>query len=382
MGSSAIRAGEAFIELTTRDTKLAKGLLNAQAQLKTFGNAVNDIGMKFTAMTAAMTVSLGFVTKNFADFDDQMRIAKAKSEATEAEFEKMTELARKLGRETSYTAAQVAQGMAAMAAGGFKAEAIMKSIGDFMNLDRATSMNNLAESIRYATAAMNSFGLSAADASRISDVLTATANGSSQNMTDLGEALSAVGPNAKMSNATLEDTCAMLGVLANMGIKGSMAGTALAKTFQRLAAGKGLNVLREKGIDATDGKGNLRNMRDILIDIAKVTQKMGSAEKLAFLTEVFDVRGLKGGGVLSGELKSIDAMMEKIAKSGGLAKKTAQEMDSGIGGALRKFNSALSDVGLEIGKIVGEYIRPYMDAIGGVLNHISEWAKANKEILN
>lgn len=380
MGSSAIRAGEAFIELTTRDTKLAKGLLNAQAQLKTFGNAVNDIGMKFTAMTAAMTVSLGFVTKNFADFDDQMRIAKAKSEATEAEFEKMTELARKLGRETSYTAAQVAQGMAAMAAGGFKAEAIMKSIGDFMNLDRATSMNNLAESIRYATAAMNSFGLSAADASRISDVLTATANGSSQNMTDLGEALSALGANANMSNVTLEDTCAMLGVLANMGIKGSAAGTALARTFQRLVSGKGVAVLDEKKIK-TSVNGNLRNMRDILTDIAKVTQKMGSAEKLAFLTEVFDVRGLKGGGVLSGELKSIDAMMEKIAKSGGLAKKTAQEMDSGIGGALRIFNSALSDVGLEIGKIVGEYIRPYMDAIGGVLNHISEWAKANKVII-
>lgn len=381
MSTSSVRAGEAFIELTTKDTKLVKGLLAAQARLKAFGTAVNDIGMKLVGITGMISIPLAFITKNFADFDDQMRVVAAKTGATKEELEQLTETAKKLGRETSFSASQVASGMAAMAASGFKTGEIMKSIGDFMNLDRATSMNNLSESIRYAGSAMNSFGLSASDASRIADVLTITANASAQNLTDLGEAIIAVGPSAKMSNATLEDTCAMLGVLANMGIKGTTAGTALAKTFQRLAAGKGLDVLKGKGIGTTDSQGNLRNMRDILIDISKVTKTMGSAEKLAFLTEVFDVRGLKGGGALSGELKNIDEMMSKIANSGGVAAETARQMDSGIGGSFRSFMSAVEGVGLEIGNIIGDYIRPYLAAITNSLRTIAEWVKMHKEVV-
>jgi TP901 family phage tail tape measure protein len=381
MGSSSIRAGQAYIELTTKDSKLVKGLANAQLRLKAFGASVTDLGAKFAGLFAAMAVPLGFVTKNFADFDDQMRLFQGLTGIADDKLEDLTETARKLGRETSYTAAQVAAGMVALARMGFTADEVNRSIKNFMNLDRATGMKDLGMSAEIAAAAMRSFGMSAASTSRIADVLTATANGSSQTLTDVGEALKMAAPNARMANATLEDTCAMLGVLANMGIKGSMAGAALAKTFQRLASGKGVAVLEGKGIQTKDANGNLRNMRDILTDIAKVTKTMGTADKIAFLTDVFDVRGVKGGGLIAGNLKDLDAMIDKIAKSGGLAEETARKMDSGIGGAFRIFNAALSDVGLEIGKIVGEYIRPYMDAIGGVLNHISKWAKENKEII-
>ena len=381
MAMGSIRAGRAFIELSTDDTKLTKGLLSAQAKLKAFGASVTDLGTKFAALTAAIAVPMGMITKNFVDFDDQMRIAMAKSEATDEEFKKLTDTAKKLGRETSYTAAQVAQGMATMATMGFKTDAIIKSIADFMNLDRATAMNDLAMSAEIAATAMKSFGLAVSDTRRVSDVLTATANGSAQNLTDIGEAMKSAASQANIANVSLEDTCAMLGVLANLGIKGSMAGTALSKTFQRLASGKGVAILEGKGIKTKDANGNLRDMRDILIDIAKVTKTMGNADKIAFLTDVFDVRGSKGGGVIAGNMKDLDAMMEKIAKSGGLAENTAKRMDSGIGGTFRLLLSAVESVKLELGEIIGNFIRPYLAAITNVLGAMAKWVKANRGVV-
>ena len=381
MSTSAVRAGQAYIELTTKNAKLVKGLQNAQAQLKAFGTAVNSLGKKFVGVAAGLALPLGYITKNFAGFDDQMRLVQAITGATDADLAKLTETAKKLGRETSYTATQVASGMVALSRMGFTVNEVNGSIKDFMNLDRATGMNDLGMSAEIGAAAMRSFGLAASDSTRIADTLTATANGSAQTLGDLGEALKMAAPNARQANATLEDTCAMLGVLANLGIKGSMAGTALAKSFQRLASGKGVAVLEGTGIETKDANGNLRNMRDILIDIAKVTKNMGSADRIGFLTDVFDVRGAKGGGLISGNLNDLDAMIGKIINSSGVAEKTAQKMDSGIGGAFRILMSAVEGVGLEIGNIIGEALMPFIGSVTVMLGKLAEWVKANKLVV-
>lgn len=380
MSISSVKAGEAYIELTSRDSKLMKGLARAQARLKAFSESINAVGLSMVKYSAAMAVPFGLATKRFADFDDQMRLVQGITGITDEELQKLTDTAKKLGRETSYTAAQVAAGMVTLSRMGFTAKETDRAISDFMNLDRATGMNDLAQSAEIASSAMRSFGLSAADSGRIADVLTATANGSSQSLMDLGEALKMAAPNAHMANATLEDTAAMLGVLANMGIKGTMAGTALAKTFQRLASGKGVDLLAGKGIRTKDAAGNMRPMRDILLEIAAVTEKMGSADKIAFLSDVFDVRGVKGGGIISGNIEDLDKMIKKIAESGGVAKKTADKMDSGIGGTFRKLLSAIEGVGLEIGDAIAKFIKPFIDSVSGILNGLAKWIKAHQDV--
>ena len=54
MGTGSIRAGQAFIELSTRDTKLMKGLQNASARLKAFGRAVTETGRNMVMMWSAI----------------------------------------------------------------------------------------------------------------------------------------------------------------------------------------------------------------------------------------------------------------------------------------------------------------------------------------
>ena len=49
-------------------------------------------------LTGAFAAPLAMAVKGFAAFDDQMRLAKAVTKATRAEFESMTQVAAKLGR--------------------------------------------------------------------------------------------------------------------------------------------------------------------------------------------------------------------------------------------------------------------------------------------
>ncbi len=94
--------------------------------------------------------------------------------------------------------------------------------------------------------------------SQVSDILTATANGSAQTLTDLFEGLKMAGPQAAAAGESLDELCAALGVMANMGVKGSLAGTALRKAYVQFADVKVQKTLREVGVEATDSSGNLR----------------------------------------------------------------------------------------------------------------------------
>ena len=104
-GSSAIMAGMAYIKLTAQDAELNKALQGAQTKLKAFAKTVEDVGAKLAVFGTLASAPFVAATKIFADFDDQMRMVGAVTGATGADFDMLTEKAKKLGRETSFTAA-------------------------------------------------------------------------------------------------------------------------------------------------------------------------------------------------------------------------------------------------------------------------------------
>ena len=106
-----------------------------------------------------------------------MRLAKAVTKATQAEFESMTQVAAKLGRETSFTAKQVADGMVALGRMGFSPKEVEDAIAPTLDLARATG-TELGEAADIAANSMRIFGIEAERMSDVADVLTATANGS------------------------------------------------------------------------------------------------------------------------------------------------------------------------------------------------------------
>ena len=174
--ASGIRAGKAYVELSVQEknvvSKIQNRLADISSRLDTFSkNAAQKIADVFV-----IGAPVAAATKLFANFDDQMRIVAAVSGATGKAFEQLTDKALELGRTTSFTASQVAEGMAGLGRAGFRSNEIENSIASVMALSKATA-TDLAVATDIAGNALRAFGLNTEDMTRVCDVLTVTANG-------------------------------------------------------------------------------------------------------------------------------------------------------------------------------------------------------------
>ena len=328
------------MEVTAETSKLKKSLDAAQSRLKDFGRACQGLGRDMMALGGALSLPFALAEKSFAGFDDKMRLVQAVTSSTGDQFDSLTKTAQRLGRETSFTAQQVADAMIGLGRMGFDPSEITAAIEHVLNLSRATG-TDLAESADIAANSLRIFGLEAGKMSHVADILTATANGSAQTLTDLFEGLKMAGPSAAAAGENVSELCASLGIMANMGIKGSLAGTALRKAYVQFADVKVQNVLRDVGVEAVDANGNLRKMAEIMRDVAAATSKMPTAERLSFMKDVFDVRGMMSGLSLAGNIEELDKFLARLRDVSGQADETARAMDRGIGGSFRLFQSAV-----------------------------------------
>lgn len=357
-----VLAGAAFIKMTLQDAELQNGLKNAQRKMKAFCNSVNEWSTKMTTIAIAAGTPMLMAAKRFADFDDQMRLVAAVSGATGREFENLTALAKELGKTTSFTAQQVAAGMTALARMGFTAAEITDAIRPVMNLSRATG-TELAEAADIAGNALRAMGMSTAELGSVVDVLTVTANGSAQTLTDLGEALKYAAPAAATVGEDIRDVNAALGVLANVGIKGSLAGTALKRAYSQLAKTDVQAQLASIGVTVIDNAGNMRKYAEILRDCVAAMHGMGNAEKLAFATEVFGERAAPGVLAITADIKKIDDFLDKLKNAEGAAGQIASNMDAGAGGKFRALASAAEAAAISIGEIFAEAFTPAINAL-------------------
>ena len=368
------------MEVTAETSKLKKSLDAAQSRLKDFGRACQGLGRDMMALGGALSLPFALAEKSFAGFDDKMRLVQAVTSSTGDQFDSLTKTAQRLGRETSFTAQQVADAMIGLGRMGFDPSEITAAIEHVLNLSRATG-TDLAESADIAANSLRIFGLEAGKMSHVADILTATANGSAQTLTDLFEGLKMAGPSAAAAGENVSELCASLGIMANMGIKGSLAGTALRKAYVQFADVKVQNVLRDVGVEAVDANGNLRKMAEIMRDVAAATSKMPTAERLSFMKDVFDVRGMMSGLSLAGNIEELDKFLARLRDVSGQADETARAMDRGIGGSFRLFQSAVEGTMNAVGEALSSTLQPMVARITAAINTFTKWVETNKGLV-
>ena len=378
--SSNIRAGRAYVEVTAETSKLQRNLTSAQAQLQNFGRTCTNVGKDLLMLSGAMAAPLVMAARSFAGFDDSMRLVQAVTQATDADFKALTKTAQRLGRDTSYTAQQAADAMVSLGRMGFSPTEIQASIDAVLNLARSTG-TELAEAGDIAANSMRIFGIEASQMSDVADVLTVTANSSAQTLIDLFEALKMGGPQAAAAGESIRETSAAIAVLANMGIKGSLAGTALRKSFSQFAKVKVQDQLRSVGVETVDANGNLRKMAEIMRDIAKAMSTMPTAEKLAFAEDIFDIRGSLAGLTLTANTDELDAMLAKLQDVEGVAADTAKKMDAGLGGAFRLLLSAVEGAMNAIAEAMNSTLQPLVVKVTAVINAFTQWIESNQGLV-
>jgi len=380
MAAKGIRAGRAYVEIFADATALQRGLSKAQAKLRAFSASVGNVGRSLVKTSAAMLIPLGIATKTFAAYEDQMAIVKAVTGATTEEFKKMEDVVEKLGRTTSFTASEVAEGMTSLGRAGFNATQAIAAIPGVLNLARSTA-TELGTAAEIAAGAVRGFGLDLTETGRVADILSVTANGSAQTLEILGEAFSKAAPIARRAGESIENTAAILGVLANATIKGAEAGTALRNAYLQIADPAVQQLLRKRNIEVLDGNKNLRKLSDILSDVNSEISELGTGEQLQLLQAVFGKRTVSAAGAAASSLAEFSKFQKVVGESSGKAAKVAREMDNTVGGSFRLLTSAVEGVQIAIGKALAPTLRKIMGLFERWSGLVSEFIDQNNDMV-
>ena len=326
---------------------------------------VKNLGTSFKAIAVGAGVGaiagLGslFVTatRKGAEFAKQMSTLEAVSGASALEMEKMADSAKKLGASTQFTAKQVGELQSEFAKMGFSTNQILDSTEATLAL--AASMEvGLASAATLAGSTVNAFGLQAKDTQRVVDVLAESTSSSALDFSSLTEALKNAAPAAKATNRSVEETTALLGVLANNGIKGSRAGTALTATFIEL---------NKKGI----------TLEQALAEIGQSSDKLGTAIDLA------GVLGGKALSTLAGKEKDIKQLQFTLENSAGAAQNMAEVRLDNLAGDTTKLSSAWEGflLSIEDGEgIFNSIARGIVQATTALLNFITPTTKLSEQL--
>lgn len=376
---SDVKAGRAYVELFVKDNMLTRGLNSAGAKLKSWGQGIAQAGRTGVMASAAMLAPVAAAVKVFANFDDKVRAVRAVTGASAADFAMLTDTAKELGRTTSFTAGNVADLMTELGRAGFSATQINGMTESVLSLSRATG-TEAAQAAGIMAASLRQFNMGASDAARVSDALTVAANKSFNTVEQLGEALSYVGPTAASFGMSIEDTLAILGALGNVGIQGSNAGTAVRRLLT-LTGAEAQKLNKIFGVTFTDAAGNARPLVDVMEEIGAATAGLGSAEKSSKFNEAFGLLGITGAQSLAGNIGSVRELRKELAAAAGTAKKTADEMDAGIGGGFRKLGSAIEGVAIAIGEALAPDVAKTADMFTSLSGTLTTFIAKNARLV-
>ena len=308
-----------------------------------------------------------------ARFEEQIAKVGAVSRATEEDQLKLSDAAREWGATTPFSAIQVAQGMEYLAMAGFPVQKILEALPGLLDLSTA-SATDLARTSDIASDILSGFGLSASEMPRVADILTATTTSANVSLDQLGETMKYVGPIAKAAGLEIEEAAAMAGLLGNVGIKGSMAGTVLRSMIQKLAAptSAASDLLAELGLKTKDAEGNLRAIPDILFDIAGKLKGMGSAKRIEILKVLVGEEAATGVSELidqEGASRAISIYAEELRRSQGEASRTANKMNETTMGSFKALSSAVESLSISFGSL----LLPAATSVAIGLRNLTGW---------
>ena len=332
-----------------------------------------------TAATMAAPVITG------ANFEYQMKRVKALANATNEEFNKLEEKAKQLGATTQYSASEVGKAMEYLSMAGFKVGETLAATGGVLNLATVGNID-LGTSADIATNILSGFGLKAKEINRVVDVMAKTITSSNTSVVELGETMKYVAPIASKVGASIEEVSAMTGLLANVGIKGSQAGTTLRAMFLRISAptGEAAKALAMLGVKTKDAQGNIRPMTEILADLDKQLRKLSPSMRMQYLKSIFGEEAASGVAELlkragTGELQKY---IKEIKNAKGTAEKMVKDMNDTVLMRWKSVLSAVEGIFLTLYKPLEPIIKFALDIIVGGLRTLNKVLEFTAPVLS
>lgn len=324
--------------------------------------------------TGAVAVGLGMgireAVQAFSAFEAVLQQVRAVSGATDREMQAMTAQALDLGAKTKFSAREAAEGLSELAKSGMSVDQAMAALPGVLGLAAAGGVS-VADAAETAAAAINGFGLAAADAGRVADVMAQAANMSAIGVGDLQLTMKYVAPIASAASQSIEEMAAAIAIMGNQGIKGEQAGTTLRGAFSKLIdpSKEAGAVIARLGLHLVDTKGRMLPLVQIVDELRTKTAAMTEMQRNQAITQIFGQEALSGMlALLKQTPEAYEAQRVAMYNAEGAAKSMADVMNQGVNPALEAMKGSIE--GLAI--VTGEQFAPAIKTAAG---YVGSWAE-------
>lgn len=351
----------------------------------TSGLGIAQAGLK--ALKTAVSVTFDFVKDSVETgmgFDRQMSAVQAVLGQEEGTVENMTKLrafALEQARDSIFTAEETAKAYYYMGMAGWKSEQMQKGLPGIMAL-AAASGEDLAKVSDIVTDSITAFGLTAGDVTRYVDLLAQTATNSNTDVKRMGETFKYIAPIAGSLGADVEDVALAIGLLADTGIKGSMAGTALRNILTRLSTNAGatqkdlgaLEILTEKlGVAFWDSAGKMRDFSDIIMDARKSWRGLTQEQQVYYSKQIGSQRGMAAWlALMNATDEEVQKLQHSLEVAGGAAQTMADVKLDNLWGDIEMFKASLDVLKIALYDDVKSPLRDVVQYGTGALDRITD----------
>lgn len=336
-----------------RIEEMSKSIQNVGDKFEKTGKTISEVGGNLTKYVTAPIIGIGTAaTAVSMKFEASMSNVQALSGAVGEDFDKLSDKAREMGAKTSKSASEAADAMGYMALAGWDVSEMLAGIEPILRLSEAGNMD-LAKASDLVTDSMGGLKLAVNDVPRYLDQVAQTSRKSNTSIQQLMEAFINTGATATNLGIPLEETSALLGILANNGNKGYEAGTKLNSIITRMTAqsGPAREAWSELGISVYDAEGKFRGMTTVLSETKEKFQELTNEEQQYFLKRAVGTDNITAfNNLMNASGGEIQALTATIRDSSGAMEEMAVTMQDNLKGKITQLKSKLEELGIKLGE--------------------------------
>lgn len=383
--------GTIAVKNTEANSAIDETVNKAQSFSQRMSDKFTDVGSKATnlgtKLSLGLTAPITFIgTKAIqatADFEYAMSEVGAISGATGDELAALESKAKEMGETTKFSASESAEALKYMAMAGWKTSDMLNGLDGVLNL-AAASGADLGTTSDIVTDALTAMGYSAGDAGKLADVMAAASSNANTNVELMGETFKYAGTMAGTMGYSMEDVALAIGLMANSGIKGSMAGTSLNAIISRLATNTNgaTDCINELGVEFYNADGTARNFGDVMSELREATRGLTTEQKAEIASTVAGEEAKKGLlAILNASASDYDKLSVSINNSSGSAKEMADTMNNNLSGQITLLKSQLEGLAIQFVTLIMPYLKQGVEWLSKVCEWIAGLDDGTKRML-
>jgi len=379
----AITAAELLVKIGADTGGAERGMQSVSAKLADFGKSATIAG---GMLTAGLTLPLVGVAKAGVEaatgLDREMRNIQSISKATDEEIAALSETFVRMSMDVSVTtdsAQKLAAGFYDIQSSGF-AGADAMTVLQASTKAASAGLTDTAVASKAITAVLNAYGMSADQATRVSDTLFRTVDIGVVSFEELATNLGDVVGTGAVAGVTIEELGAAFATMTKGGISAAESATALNQLMlsfispSKAAAGAAVAL----GVDLSAAALQSKGLAGVM---AEVTQKTGgSVEALSALFP--NVRALKAALSLTrGEMGPFAEDLATIGTAAGATQAAFEIQTRSFAAQMASFQNTLQGLFIGLGQIILPVLTDLIAQIKPVIDQIMGLDEGTKRLI-